>query len=800
MASLSRFVAKFIPAAAVALGAVAAFAAGADSGGRSPVVPAAAHAAPPLDFGGGFLAPFQSGAGTLPELAAVFKRQAVAGESPERLAPLSAMLTAALDPDAARRAAAVARVLAGVDGRAAIVVVAQLQASTVRGTARDARALRSLRALQSHLDEDAAVAALARGFDGGASRPAVQAEDAAPVAKPSPDSLAEALLTARRKGGILDPLAVAVPKDILRRPTRLQGLLEKTHFDKLKASGKAPEIQELFSESGASKIAWRDLPIPAFAAADYVGYFSLDDLIYMAADRGYAKKIAGDLRNYANLKMHGRTEAFANDVLYWAARVLVERWRVKAEGFAPITDEARLREEARRAGAKAQVRAVLYLGSALAPEAVQKAGTLRNAPAPRTATVVEGDARLAGYDPKGKNESLRPAYMVLREQDEPRGSVPLPKKEAKALLVKALKSGRKDLGYDAGQILESAEFHGKPLASVITEIWKAETGYQYEVEKLTAVKAGTLNENWIAPEVPTAKIKRWRRVHTIDCVYEMAGHVYRGERLETRNAYFHIAEEWQPFVAAAPSKAAARTEPSAPGDAFSASLIPEDRQAWASLKPTERVQAFVLLDSSEVDAAVRRALAGGATEKSLYAEGSSIRMRARALLASVEFTAAPLREKGLRAITNYDFRPGGSVLMVMLLGAKGQIIQALGPAKTAKAWLARPGESLAGNRLFMRHEQAWLNAALCVSTVYLRKGTGHGYAAGPGQIDLKDSNKVLPVYFESVEERPFSKVDAEVLNGLAPGQTWDDMFKQMQGYYPGFTAADVVTVIRYRRR
>jgi hypothetical protein len=121
------------------------------------------------------------------------------------------------------------------------------------------------------------------------------------------------------------------------------------------------------------------------------------------------------------------------------------------------------------------------------------------------------------------------------------------------------------------------------------------------------------------------------------------------------------------------------------------------------------------------------------------------------------------------------------------------------PAKASKKAPKSDVASLEGNHLFMRDDGAFQNAATGVSTVYLRRGAGKGYKIGPGQIDRKAGAPLL-VDFVAVDEIPYGKVGAKVLNGLAPGLTSEEMLATMQGYYPGFTSADVVTVIRYRRR
>ncbi len=229
-------------------------------------------------------------------------------------------------------------------------------------------------------------------------------------------------------------------------------------------------------------------------------------------------------------------------------------------------------------------------------------------------------------------------------------------------------------------------------------------------------------------------------------------------------------------------------------------VIPEDRSAWNSLREDDRVGLYILLNNAKLNAAMRKALAGGASEKDLYRDGSPIHEIALKTLAPVKKAASRLEKEGLGWASNYNFNASGSTLLVGLVGTKRQVIQALAKADVSKAWLGSDAESLPGNHLLMRDGAAYANAVMGVSTVYLRGGIDKGYKVGPGQINLKDSDEVLPVYFEKVEELPYAKVGADILNGLAAGLTWEDMLKTMQSYYPGFTADNPVTVIRYRRR
>ncbi|MBI3553744.1 MAG: FAD-dependent oxidoreductase [Elusimicrobia bacterium] len=228
-------------------------------------------------------------------------------------------------------------------------------------------------------------------------------------------------------------------------------------------------------------------------------------------------------------------------------------------------------------------------------------------------------------------------------------------------------------------------------------------------------------------------------------------------------------------------------------------VLPEDHTAWVSLKDGDRAHLYVRVDSLALNAAVREALAKGASEKSLYRQGSKAHRLAQRLLAPVEKAAAGLEKEGLKWAANYNFNAAGSTILVEFAGTKGQIMEALQGSDIYKAWLGNGQEALPGNELYMRDQGAYQNAVTGVSTVYLRKGADKGYRAGPGQIK-NAAGELLPVTFESVEEVPYSKIGTRVLNGLSAGLTWKEMFATMESYYPDFAAEDVVTVIRYRRR
>ncbi|MFI5361043.1 MAG: PolC-type DNA polymerase III [Elusimicrobiota bacterium] len=102
-----------------------------------------------------------------------------------------------------------------------------------------------------------------------------------------------------------------------------------------------------------------------------------------------------------------------------------------------------------------------------------------------------------------------------------------------------------------------------------------------------------------------------------------------------------------------------------------------------------------------------------------------------------------------------------------------------------------------GNHLTYRDQGAFDNALNGVSSVFLRGGVNKGHKVGAGQLDLEGSQKSLQVTFDAVEEMPYAKVTAAILNGLAPGLTKKEMLKTMQSYYPGFTSSSMVTVIRF---
>lgn len=342
-----------------------------------------------------------------------------------------------------------------------------------------------------------------------------------------------------------DPLHVALPKNLhsLSRPTRLQTLLQKTHFDKLKKTDKNPQIAELLAES-KSAIAWREFPDSAHYVLDYVEYFSLEDLIYMAASEEYAHKVAGELRTYANVKMGGNTSLFRNNDIYWAARILVDRWRIKQAGFPAIKDAAQLGLEAQRAGATMQTKTRLYLVLAKSPEAVKGLSSIRG-----SAEGVEAESILESYARRGiwgkKRDSSRPSRLVglHGEPGKGKGSQKIGEAEARKILIARVKAySREKDGYDypVEQLLKD----GEPVSKIVKKIISAAVGFEYEVSDLPAVKPGTLNELWVAAEVPVSQIKRWRRFYTIEYKYKVQK-AYSSDSERIDDGTMLVAEDWQ---------------------------------------------------------------------------------------------------------------------------------------------------------------------------------------------------------------------------------------------------------------
>lgn len=238
-------------------------------------------------------------------------------------------------------------------------------------------------------------------------------------------------------------------------------------------------------------------------------------------------------------------------------------------------------------------------------------------------------------------------------------------------------------------------------------------------------------------------------------------------------------------------------------------LIAADSAAWDALGAGDRAVYFAYADSAEFDAAVRRAVARGAKGAKLY-DSAYLKRLGLKTFAKFSEKGEALKKRGVESNWSYSFTESGSTFFVQIKGAKKDIEALAKTIPLKKAWLGREGESIARNRLFMANAQAFENAANGVSTVYIRRGAGFGYDKGRGRIVTKDGDQEieLPVEFESVQEMRYQDVGPDVLDGLAPGLTWDEMLSQMKQYYPpkperndpGFSADNVVTVIRYRRR
>jgi hypothetical protein len=347
------------------------------------------------------------------------------------------------------------------------------------------------------------------------------------------------------EGWAKEPLKVPLPSQLLARPTRLQALLEKTHFNQLKSSEHDPVVARLFNESKQSKIHWRELAQETESAASYAAYFSVPDLIFMAADKKYAKKIASDLRTYANMQMAGHTSIFTNDAIYMTARLLVDRMRISNAGFREITTLKEFKEQAQKAGVRVQKKNLLYLVSDRDPKALLSGDVIA-----KSKNALQEESLLEAYaDLRRVKDSRTSNFFGLR--DQPGYLWEGPKAESlqagKQAVVKYLEKydNEADLAekdFSAAAIKHAAGYHGQSLSKFV-KVLESSSGYEYEVQDLSVVKPGTLNQLWTAFEIPTRQVRRYRQFFAVRAEY-LEAHSHRPDK---RDAYLFIPSEWVEF-------------------------------------------------------------------------------------------------------------------------------------------------------------------------------------------------------------------------------------------------------------
>ncbi|MGE3974135.1 MAG: hypothetical protein AB7F59_06380 [Bdellovibrionales bacterium] len=349
----------------------------------------------------------------------------------------------------------------------------------------------------------------------------------------------------RFMGQLEFPLEIKQPADLLNRTTRLQDLLQKTSYAELKDSKKNSEVEALIHKDSK----WLEEPGYAAAAMEYFVFFSMEDIFLMAANEKYAKKVAGDLRSYANVNMGGRTSIFRNDDVYYTARLFADRWRLVKEGSVDFSDEKALDTEARKSGVKPVNKKLVYYSSPTTPdriaqqEEVSPAGT-------------RVDSVLAGlgmrFEARSKNES-QGLYLGLEDSEtslidfQP---ILLKPQEAQKILIEYAAQLKNDksqslLNYGANNPSDLTSFSASEVAQVI--FGKIRMSYQYLVQdirvlKIPAAASARTFPNYV-PSIPVKHITSFRRVYAIE--YDMPESWVENDRFRRNSFNFYFYEPWQ---------------------------------------------------------------------------------------------------------------------------------------------------------------------------------------------------------------------------------------------------------------
>ena len=351
--------------------------------------------------------------------------------------------------------------------------------------------------------------------------------------------------------------AAAAPKNLMVRPTRLQKLLEHTPFDELSTEQKDPETSALFASPDAP-VRWRPEPSYVPNAYRYFEYFSTEDILLMATQVKYAKKVAGELRVFANLHLGGRTSQFRNDDVHRAAALLADRRRLLTRGIPVLATRADLDLEARHVGLKTGTLSDLSYFSGSTPAEL--------------GLVIE---------PRGDHvESVRGAFASRFGNDQispgrflglMRGisyAVPVPltlsdPAEVETVLMNALRNNLEDGA--ANPLRSYAQCRSFELNYLITaEAARAKLssfdikyGYEYRLKPIHAIKIPpalgyAYGQTVVAavPRLPVERIAAWRRIFHVTYAHpgltEQTRH--RANAVpEILHGTFYDVEPWQEF-------------------------------------------------------------------------------------------------------------------------------------------------------------------------------------------------------------------------------------------------------------